>query len=56
MNPDDEREAVAIMTTMTALKRYSRPDEIAALAAFLASNESSYITGTSIDVDGGFSI
>ena len=56
MNPDDERDAVKVMTAMTALKRYGKPQEIAALAAFLASDESSYITGATIDVDGGFSI
>lgn len=56
MNPDDERDAVKAMTSITALKRYGRVGEIAAVAAFLASDEASYITGTSIDVDGGFSI
>lgn len=56
MNPNDEREAVRVMTAMTALKRYGRVEEIAALAAFLASDESSYITGTTIVIDGGFSV
>lgn len=56
MNPNDEREAVKVMTAMTALKRYGRVEEIAALATFLASDESSYITGTTIDIDGGFSV
>ncbi len=56
MNPDDDREAVTHMTAMTALKRYGRPEEIAAAAAFLASDEASFITGAALDVDGGFSI
>ncbi len=56
MNPNDERAEVKHMTAMTALKRYGKPREIAALAAFLASDESSYITGTTIDIDGGFSV
>jgi 3-oxoacyl-[acyl-carrier protein] reductase len=56
MNPNDEREEVKHMTAMTALKRYGKPAEIAALAAFLASDDSSFITGTTIDVDGGFSV
>ena len=47
MNPDDDREAVTHMTAMTALKRYGRPEEIAAAAAFLASDEASFITGRS---------
>lgn len=35
------------------LRRLSTPAEIAAVVAFLASDESSYITGTTIDVSGG---
>ena len=56
MNPDDERDVARIMKGMTALKRFGRVEEIAALAAFLASDQSSYITGTTIDIDGGFSV
>jgi len=37
----------------TALNRYGRADEIAAMVAFVASPESSYITGTNLTVDGG---
>jgi 3-oxoacyl-[acyl-carrier protein] reductase len=37
----------------TALNRYGRPDEIAAMVAFVASPESSYITGANLTVDGG---
>lgn len=36
------------------LGRAGKPDEIAALAVFLASERASYITGQSIAVDGGF--
>ena len=44
-----------LLTPMTALGRYGTTEEVAALAAFLASDEAAYITGTTIDIDGGMS-
>jgi len=38
---------------ITALKRYGQPEEVANVIAFLASEESSYVTGATIAVDGG---
>ena len=37
----------------TALNRYGRVEEVAALVAFVAGPESSYITGANLTVDGG---
>src|SRR6202049_3522365 len=40
-------------TAATALDRYGHVDEVAALVAFVAGPESSYITGANLTVDGG---
>ena len=37
-----------------ALGRIGRPEEIARVAVYLASDASSYVTGTTIVADGGF--
>ncbi len=50
---EDERAASAAMTT---LARNGQPDEVAAAIAFLLSDEASYISGTELVVDGGWSI
>ena len=35
------------------LKRLGKPEDVAAVAAFLASSDSDYVTGTTYFVDGG---
>jgi len=40
----------------TPMGRVGKPEEVASLAAYLAMDKSSYITGQNISVDGGFSV
>jgi len=50
--PDRETRMQALVTD-TPLKRFGRPEEVAAIAAMLASDEATYVTGAELTIDGG---
>lgn len=47
-------EPLALITEEHKLRRLGRPEEIASVALFLVSAESSFVTGQAIAVDGGY--
>jgi NAD(P)-dependent dehydrogenase (short-subunit alcohol dehydrogenase family) len=47
-------EHEAFLATLHPLGRLGQPEEIAAAAAFLSSDEASFITGVTLPVDGGY--
>lgn len=54
-NPEGKpRSELDRMMGRTLLKRIGTPEEVAAAVVFLASTEASYITGTTLYVDGGW--
>jgi 2-keto-3-deoxy-L-fuconate dehydrogenase len=51
----DPRKAYEEMASTQALGRMGKPDEIAAAALYLASDEAAFVTGTAFLIDGGWS-
>jgi 3-oxoacyl-[acyl-carrier protein] reductase len=56
MNPairDGDSQAIERVAAMTALGRPGRPADIADVVAFFASDDARWITGQTVDVNGG---
>ncbi|MFC7740646.1 SDR family oxidoreductase [Nocardiopsis composta] len=49
----DDPDAQAWASSLAALGRVGRPDDIAGIAAFLASDDARWVTGRTIDATGG---
>lgn len=49
----DRETRMAAMVADTPLKRFGTVEEVAAIAALLASDESAYVTGSEFNIDGG---
>jgi NAD(P)-dependent dehydrogenase (short-subunit alcohol dehydrogenase family) len=53
MNPDDPAAVHAMMAMSIPLGRYGEPSDIAALMVFLCGDDSLFLTGAAIPIDGG---
>ena len=51
--PDNRDEMFARLSAYQPIGRMGEPAEVAALAAFVCSDEAAFITGSAIDIDGG---
>ncbi|QUO29426.1 SDR family oxidoreductase [Burkholderia cenocepacia] len=51
-NPETS-DFAPVVAKMTALGRYGQPEEIAAAVAFLAGPDATYVSGATLNVDGG---
>jgi len=52
-NGPDRAERMAAFVADTPLRRFGKPEEVAAIALLLGSDEATYITGAEFNIDGG---
>ena len=52
--PGKEAEMMVKLSATQPVGRMGKPDEIASLAIYLASDESKFVTGANYEIDGGF--
>jgi 3-oxoacyl-[acyl-carrier protein] reductase len=53
-NADLNASGIKELSKRSPLKRVAHPDEIAGFVAYFARDEASYITGSSVTIDGGY--
>ncbi|MBC6110906.1 SDR family oxidoreductase [Pedobacter fastidiosus] len=56
MNSEELNGFSKLLSEKILLKRFAQAEEIAQLASFLASSDSSFITGTEVIIDGGLTV
>ena len=49
----DREDRMAALVADTPMKRFGTPEEVAAIAVLLASDEAAYMTGETLTLDGG---
>jgi NAD(P)-dependent dehydrogenase (short-subunit alcohol dehydrogenase family) len=54
MQDYQDEESIDISREQTLLPRFGEPEEVAAVATFLASEDASFVHGADIYVDGGW--
>ena len=54
--PGKEKEMFAKLEATQPIGRMAKPEEIAALAGYICSDEAAFVTGSAFDIDGGFTL